>query len=151
MGTWIKTIWLQRKIFIMWNSQSVHKEPTNAHLHRCTLLIKKKNSFETWGELTELLNALCSHWGMMTTQGNTVRALKDAVLAAMQHCWHSILEEEHYILNLLVLKCKNYYLVCFIAIIFDPRLGKVCLGSSGQDVERDTVELRKKKKTKTTT
>ena len=36
----------------------------------------------------------------MTTQGNTVHALKEAVVAAMQHCWHSVPEEEYYIFNL---------------------------------------------------
>lgn len=36
----------------------------------------------------------------MTTQVNSMNALKEAVVAAMQQCWRSTLEEERYILNL---------------------------------------------------
>lgn len=56
------------------------------------------------------------------------------------HPWRGALHFE----SLPVSKRKNYYLVCFIATISDPRLGKVCLRSSGQDVERKAVALRKK-------
>lgn len=43
----MKEIQIQRAVLITWNSQPVHEEPANAHLHRCTSLIKKKTRLES--------------------------------------------------------------------------------------------------------